>query len=92
MLKRRTILLLAVVMTLGAAFAVPSVSRARGVEVCAIVWLVEQQCERQEIRAAVRHDAEVAAVPIHFHYHAPQVQAFEWPACYQRPPGNSSLI
>ena len=52
MLKRRTILLLAAVMTLGAAFALPSVSTDHGAEVCAIVWLAEQQCERQEVRFA----------------------------------------
>jgi len=91
MLKRRTILLLAAVMTLGAAFAVPSVSTDRGAEVCAIVCLAEQQCERQEIGLAARGNADVAAAPVCFHYESPRVCGFTWPAGYQRPPTTSSL-
>jgi len=91
MLKRRTILLLAAVMALGAAFVVPSVSMERGAEVCAIVCLAEQQCERQEIVAAIRRNAEVASASVSSHYQAPFVQAFHWPASYQRPPTDSSL-
>jgi hypothetical protein len=91
MLKRRTIMLLAAVMTLGAAFAVPSVSTDRCAEVCAIVCLAEQQCERQEIGLAARGNADVASAPVCFLYHAPLVQAVEWPASYQRPPTTSFL-
>jgi hypothetical protein len=91
MLKRRTILLLAAVMTLGAAFAVPSVSTDRGAEVCAIVWLAEQQCERQEVQVATRRNAVVAAAGVYIHSQAPRVHGFHWPASYQRPPTFSSL-
>jgi len=91
MLKRRTILLLAAVMALGAAFVVPGVSVERGAEVCAIVCLAEQQCERQEIVAGERGNAEVAPAPNCFRYQAPRVHGFTWPASYQRPPTFFSL-
>jgi hypothetical protein len=91
MLKRRTILLLAAVMALGAAFFVPSVSMGRGAEVCAIVCLAERQCERREIGAGACGQGEVTAGPVCFHSQAPRVEGFIWPASYQRPP-TSSLI
>ena len=92
MLKRPTILLLAAVITLGAAFAVPSVSADRGAEVCAIVRLAAQQCERQEIGLSGRGNADVASAPVCFHYkEAPLVRAVKWPVRYQRPPTCSSL-
>ena len=86
MLKRRTILLLAAVLTLGAAFALPSVAADRGAEICAIVGLAEQQCERQEIGVEARGNARAASAPVCFHSHTPRVHGFEWPANYQRPP------
>jgi len=91
MLKRRTILLLATVLTLGAAFAVPSVSTDRGAEICAIVSLAEQQCERQEVRVALRRNALLAAAPVYVHSQAPRIHGFTWPASYQRPPTAPSL-
>jgi len=91
MLKRRTILLLAAVMTLGAAFAVPSVCTDRSAEICTIVRLAEQQCERREIVVATLVDVESAAAPIYVRSHAPRVHGFTWPASYQRPPTFSSL-
>jgi len=91
MLKRRTILLLAAVLTLGVAFALPSASSDRGAEVCAIICLAEQQCERQEIGVGARGNAQAASAPVCSHYKAPQVQDFDWPASYQRPPTFSPL-
>jgi hypothetical protein len=91
MLKRRTILLLAAVLTLGAAFAVPSVSTDRGAEICASVCVAEQQCERQEIGVAASENALVVCVPVCFHLQAPRVYGLGWPANYQRPPTYSSL-
>jgi len=91
MLKRRTILLLTAVLTLGAAFAVPGVSPDRGAEVCAIVSLAGQQCERQEISLASRVNAESVAGPVCFRAQAPRAHGFTWPASYQRPPTTSSL-
>jgi hypothetical protein len=86
MLNRRTILLLAALMALGTAFVVPSVRAEQGAEVCAIVRLAEQQCEQQKICLSVDSNAEVASVPVCFHYAAPRTRRFEWPASYQRPP------
>jgi hypothetical protein len=91
MLKRRTILLLAAVLTLGAAFAAPNVSMYRGVEVCAIICVAQQQCERQEVRVATRGNAAVAAAAVYVHPQLPRVHGFTWPASYQRPPTFFSL-
>jgi hypothetical protein len=92
MLKRRTILLLAAVMALGAAFIVPTVCVERGAEVCAVACMAERQCEQQEIGRSKRGSAEAGFAPVSFLYEPPQTLRFEWPASYQRPPTHSPLI
>jgi hypothetical protein len=90
MLNRRTIWLLAAVMALGSAYAVPRVCAERGAEVCAIVCRVEQRCEKlQQAAHSADGDAEVAPLPFPYCYQPIQTPRFEWPASYQRPPTQS---
>jgi hypothetical protein len=86
MLNRRTIWLLAVVMTLGCAYVVPGACADRGAEVCAIACRAEQRCEQQQMARKPTKNREAAPTPVSFHYQQPQPDRVEWPASYQRPP------
>jgi hypothetical protein len=86
MLNRRTIWLLAVVMTLGSAYVVPGACAERGAEVCAIACRAEQRCEQQQMGHKPQGNREVAPAPVPFHSQPSRAQRFEWPASYQRPP------
>lgn len=92
MLKHRTVLLLAAVMALGAAFVVPSICAERGVEVCAIACLAEQRCEQQEIGRRLIARVEYGPSPVSFIYEPPQTNRFEWPASFQRPPTRTPFL
>jgi len=92
MSKRGIGWLLALVMVLGAAYAVPISRSERGAEVCVILCLQEQQC-KQEVRShspIVRF--EIAPTPASFQSYVPQDSRFKWPSSYPRPPTRSRLV
>lgn len=92
MKRLHAIWILAIVLALGAGYALPSVRAERGTEIQVVLCLSEKHPEQQfyNLKPTLHQEETAALIPSH--YEAPQGDRFLWPSAYQRPPTSFSLI